>query len=214
MYSSILIREGQTCEQCEEGIWTACPLTPTTTRAHCVADDHIIDSERCVLTNETVLMLTVGQERSLLIEIDVGSRIRAVGFTANAEYIAISSADGVGVWRVKDGKQMAKMAVENVCSLTVLKDGRWVAVRFGGEAIMWDAKTFKKVFTVEDDIVRVDFLPDSTRLLIGLESHTATVWNVTTHQKILTLGHHGDWVRAAKYSPQGDGIATATHESV
>ena len=114
---------------------------------------------------------------------------------------------------MQDGKQMAQLVAEDVRCLAVSKDGRWIAAgTFKGEAIMWDAETFERVFAVEDDY-GVDFSPDSTRLLIGSESCTATVWDVAAGKKVFTL-YHGDWLRAAKYSPQGDRIATASPDSV
>ena len=161
-------------------------------------------------------MLTAGQEHSPFIEIDVGSEIQAVELTANGKYIVGGGGDGLGVWRVEDGKQMARMETRIVRSIAVSKDGRWIAAgTFSGEAIMWDAKTYKKVFTVEDEDVvgGVDFSPDSTRLLMGSKNRRATVWGVATHKKVLTLDHDG-WMRAVKYSPGGDRITTATFDSV
>jgi hypothetical protein len=51
-------------------------------------------------------MLTVRQEHSPLIEINVGSRIRAVTmtFTENDEYL-VGAGDELGVWRVDAGTQ-------------------------------------------------------------------------------------------------------------
>ena len=40
-------------------------------------------------------MLTVGQGHSPLIEVDVGSGIRAVTFTANGEHLITGSGDGL-----------------------------------------------------------------------------------------------------------------------
>ena len=160
-------------------------------------------------------MLTVGQERSPVIEINVGSRIRAVTFTANGEYI-VGGGDGQRVWRVEDCKQMATMAARDVRSLAVSQDGRWIAAGTDwGEAILWDTKTFEQVFTHKEDlpdsILGVDFSPDSTRLVTASKNPTA-IWDVAARKKVLTL--HEYWVRAAKYSPQGDRIATATFDSV
>jgi WD40 repeat protein len=165
-------------------------------------------------------MLTVEQEGSPLIEIDVGSKIQAVGFTANGKYI-VGGGDGLGVWRVEDGKQMARMEARNVRCLAVSRDGRWIAAgTFGDGVFVWDANTFENVFSHREDvdaglypIYGVDFSPDSTRLLTASYNRTATVWNVAARQKVLTL-HHEDWVGAAKYSPLGDRIATATRDSV
>ena len=163
------------------------------------------------------MMLTVGQERSPLIEIDGGDKIWTVTFTANGEYIVGGGASGLRVWRVKDGKQMTSMAARGTWCLAVSRDGRWIAAgTFNGYSIVWDAKTFEKVFTHKEngyDISGVDFSPDSTRLLTAPQNRTASVWDVEARKKVLTLDHE-DWVRAAKYSLQGGRIATATSKSV
>jgi WD40 repeat protein len=195
---------------------TACLLTFTIALLHCVADDHAVDNNWCVLGKLSCIYANRGQEDSPLIEINGGSDIWTVAFAANGEYIVGSGSDGLGVWRVEDGKRMATMAAGDVNCLAVSKDGRWIA----DDASVWDAKTFEKVFThrsreEEDpnDILGVDFSPDSTRLLVAPKNHTATVWDIAARNKVLTL-HSKGWMRAAKYSPQGDRIATATRESV
>ena len=171
--------------------------------------------------NGVAFILTIRQEGSPLFEIEGGSKIKAVTFTANGEYL-VGGGEGLGVWRMEDGKQMATMAAAGVQCLAVSKDGRWIAAGTdSGEVFVWDANTSEEVFSYwedTDDISGVDFSPDSatpTRLLVASFNRTATVWDIATRQRVLTL-HHEDWVPvvAAKYSPLGDRIATATRKSV
>ena len=137
-------------------------------------------------------------------------------FTVDGEYI-ISGGEELGVWRAKDGKQIATMAAADVRCLAVSKNGRWIAGgTFNGHAILWDAKTFEKLFTHKEDdhiIYGVDFSPDSAQLVTASRNLTATVWDVAASEKVLNL-HHKRPVIAAKFSPQGDRIATATRDSV
>ena len=78
---------------------------------------------------------------------------------------------------------------------------------------MWNAKTFEKVLSHEElNVNGVDFSPDSTRLVYA-SHYTASIWDIATHKRVQALDH-GDWMRAAKYSPRGDRIATATEDSV
>ena len=62
------------------------------------------------------------------IEINVRSRVYAATFSANDEHLLTGGVEGVQVWRlwrVEDGKQMAKLeAKNNVWCLAVSKDGR------------------------------------------------------------------------------------------
>ncbi|KAG8221675.1 WD40-repeat-containing domain protein [Butyriboletus roseoflavus] len=166
------------------------------------------------------LMLTVGQEYSPAIEINVGHRaICAMKFSANGGHLVSCDEKGVQVWQVEDGTQIAVLAAKDVQCLAVSKDGRWIAGGTRkGELVMWDAKTREKVLTHEDNgfINAVDFSPDSTRLLVAsLWTSTAIIWDVATRTRA-GVGplHHKSWVRAAKYSPQGDRIATATEDGV
>jgi WD40 repeat protein len=161
-------------------------------------------------------MLTVGQECSSLIEIDGGDAISAVIFVANGEYLVSGDEEGLRVWRVQDGKQMAATEARKVRCVAVSKDGGWIAAGTIKEIVVWDANTYENTFALEEDqhtINGVDFSPDSTRLISASHNCTATVWDIATRRRALTL-HHERAVIAAKFSPQGDRIATATRNSV
>jgi len=96
----------------------------------------------------------------------------------------------------------------------VSNNRKWIAAgTVVGNVLVWDAKTYKQVFAHREDwhIVGVNFLPDSTRLIFA-SNKTAIIWDITA-KEVQTLRHR-DWVRAAKYSPQGDRIVTATKDSV
>jgi WD40 repeat protein len=188
---------------------------------HCSAklrrDDHVIDNDRCVLRKWVAFMLTVGQEGSPLIEISGGSDLRAVAFATNGKYLVSGGAGRVRVWGVEDGKQTATVEAMGVRCLAVSNDGRWIASgTFYGEVLVWDAKTYEKVFSYKEDygdIHGVDVSPDSTRLVSASDNKTASVWDIATCKRVQTLRHWNS-VTTAKYSPQGDRIATATPDSV
>ena len=157
------------------------------------------------------LMLTIGQERSAPTEIDVGQNVEALTFTANGEYLVTGHQKEVRVWRVKDGKQVARMETAYVLSLAASKDGKWIAAGTLKELLVWDAETYEEVVKHRKgyQINAVDFSPDSTQLIAGTQKRTAIVWDLATGKQVQTLHHEND-VIAAKYSPQGDRIATAT----
>jgi len=158
-------------------------------------------------------MLTVGQEYSPPVEIDVDGPIHLGTFSVNGEYLAGWREDGtnVKVWRVGDGKQVAAMEARGVRCLAVSDDGGWTAAgTYHGEILVWNAST-RKLFAHKDfgSIHGVDFSPDSCRLVSCSWSGTAIVWDNATGKQVQTVRHEG-LVIAAKYSPQGDRIATAT----
>ena len=118
------------------------------------------------------------------------------------------------MWRVEDGKQMATLEASDVLCLAVSNDGRWIAAGTDRGPLVWNAKTYEEVFSHRVGYINgVDFSPDSTRLVSASGNRTASIWDIATRERVQTLDH-GGWVTAAKYSPQGDRIATATGDSV
>ena len=155
-------------------------------------------------------------------EIDAGEGVHSMAFTSNGEHLVSSNEKGVQVWRVADGKQVAAMKVESggVASVSVSKDGRWIAAGSWSNVFVWDAKTYKRVFAQgsrSSIITSVDFSPDSTHLVSADRRHRiATIWDIAAGREVRELSHKSDkqWVLLAKYSPEGDRIATATLESI
>ena len=183
------------------------------------ANVHII-ANGCVLRDEVRLVLITGQEYSQTIGINGDEEpIREAIFTANGQYLISSGEEGIQAWRVEDGERVAMMKLKDVLCVAVSKDGRFItAGALWAEVFVWDARTYEQVFAVKipggPTIRDVDFSPDSTRLVCtNCEDKTATIWDIAARKKVQTFDH-GQSVFAAKYSPQGDRIATATRESI
>ena len=119
---------------------------------------------------------------------------------------------------------MATMAGECYARcVAVSNDGRWIAAGSGSKVVVWDAVTYEQVFvdrSGSDSIWDVDFSPDSTHFVSADgANNTATIWNIATRRKVQTVTfHRRRWgqesVLTAKYSPQGDRIATASLKNV
>ena len=92
---------------------------------------------------ERVLTLIIRQEHcDPPIEIDVGSQVYAVTFSANGKYLLSGGPGGVQVWRVEDGTQVARMEARAVVCIAVSKDGKSIAAgTYQGNVFVWDAKT-------------------------------------------------------------------------
>ena len=85
--------------------------------------------------------------------------------------------------------------------------------------VAWNAEApHEKVFSRSDDnspIHAVDFSPSSTLLVTASENRTASIWNITSHERVSGPFYHEARVIAAKFSPQSDRtFATATEKSV
>ena len=158
-------------------------------------------------------MLTIGQENFRPIEIDAGSEVRAVTFSANGKYIVSGDNKKVRVWRVDDWKQLAKIETGIVNCVAVSNDGKWIAAGTQlGDVFVWDAATFRLTIkhSEHEYIHGVDFSPDSMRL-VSATYKKAIVWDMVTRKQIQTLEHQ-NYVIVAKYSPRGNYIVTATRE--
>ena len=139
-------------------------------------------------------------------------------FTANGEYLVGGTTKDVRVWRVADGKQVAKMGSRNAAKcVAASKDGRWIAAGSeDGDVFVWRATTYEQVFADRTGytIWDVDFSPDSTRLVSANHRGKATICDIAARRlKVRTLDHV-ESIFAAKYSPLVDRIATATFQSV
>ena len=140
-----------------------------------------------------------------------------MSFAGNGEYLVSIGTRGVHVWRVEDSKLLATMKAEHVLCVDFSADGKWIAAgTFWGDVIVWDAKIYKEIFTtwnIGNAIRGVDFSPDSSRL-VALCDDTVAVWSVATRERVVGPLRHENYVLAAKYSPKGDRIATATQKYV
>lgn len=138
-----------------------------------------------------------------------------MAFTGNGEYLVSGDKEAVQMWRVADSQLIGTMKAKDVRAVAVSRDGRWIAAgKSWGETTVWDSQmAFEEVLTHNSDghtVTSVDFSPtDSTRLVSASGNRKAYVWDVTARKKLASL-EHPYWVVAAKFSPHGDHIATAT----
>ena len=90
------------------------------------------------------------------------------------------------------------------------------------KVILCDAKTYKRVFTCKlgkfsAGIGGVGFSPSSSRLVTASSLFSLSsvgIWDIATCKLVIGPLRHEGWASAAKYSPRGDRIATATPNSV
>ena len=165
-------------------------------------------------------MLTLERDQPpTLIEIDIDRYcyLYEVTFSPDGEYVVGSAGEEVRVWRVQDGKQMGTMDASRLVRCVVMsKDGNWIAAGSDeGWLSVWDAKTYEQVLKhkeASDCIYGVDFSPDSPQVVAATDCG-AIIWDLPTRKQVQTLRHEC-YVTSAKYSPQGDRIATATYRSI
>ena len=119
-------------------------------------------------------MLITGEEhRNPPIDINVGGLLRPVTFSANGEYLLSNGEEGVRVWRVKDGEQVATMVTGVVLCLAVSKDSRWIAAGTSlGDVFVGNAETRKFSHTRRISTTPTESTSRLTRLTSSLHRIT------------------------------------------
>ncbi|KAF8431326.1 hypothetical protein L210DRAFT_3487764 [Boletus edulis BED1] len=144
-----------------------------------------------------------------------GSRV-VMTFTGNAKYlVGGGKLKGVQVRRVADGQQMASMEAEGVTCLATSWDSEWIAAGTDkGELLVWDAKTYKRVFERKEPyaINEVDFFSDSPTRLESATNRTATIWGIPSGKQLLTVDHEAGQSAVGYF--EADYFAAATENFV
>ena len=150
------------------------------------------------------------------IEIDGRGRTRSVAFLVGGKHVMSGDKEGkIRRWRVEDGMEVgAPMDVgSDIFNIAVSRDGKWVVSGTGKLVHVWKAEGREKMSEFEGHsnwVLALDVSPDSKRIASGSGDKTASVWSLSTGQRLLGPWKHDDWVFAVKFSPDGCFIATAT----
>jgi WD40 repeat protein len=82
-------------------------------------------------------------------------------------------------------------------------------------AKVWDAKSGKKLFTLEGHdftVIDVAFHPDGKHLATASGDTTIKIWNLTTGKEIRTLAGHTHHVERVAYNPDGTSLASSSED--
>ncbi|KAG9310181.1 WD40-repeat-containing domain protein [Chiua virens] len=140
----------------------------------------------------------------------------AVVFSSEDRHLFSGNGNGmVQQFNIADGREVAKQMPETqtpVFSISVSRDGKWVAYGTGSGASVWDSALQEKVVNVEgeNEMRVVDFSPDSTCLATCTAfPGTASVWVIATGKRIVGPLEFDDIVTSVCFSPDGQRIATS-----
>ncbi len=122
----------------------------------------------------------------------------------------------VGIWDAVTGELIRILPAGGDWYATWSPDGTKVITSRGSNLItVWDAETGEKLMVLDKHTaisrVRADpetWSPDGTHFVSCGEDGTAIIWNLETGEDVLTLAGHQGVVMYAKYSPNGERIAT------
>ena len=101
-------------------------------------------------------------------------------------------------------------------AISVSRDGKWIVCGTERGASVWDAELQRQSFEVEDEnsVLAVDVSPESTRFATGTIGWEASIWSITTGERLVGPLEHGHSVSGIKFSPHGKHIATACLYSI
>lgn len=88
---------------------------------------------------------------------------------------------------------------------------RLVTGSFGGDAMMWDAQTGERIFTLEGhtaSVYHAQFSPDGSRIVTCSVDNTARLWDSATGKEVVVL--RGFLLFSPAFSPDGKRIAISS----
>ena len=96
-------------------------------------------------------------------------------------------------------------------AICVSKDQKWIVCGAEKGVSVWDGEMNEKVIDVQgtNGVWAVDVSPDSTRFATGTRAKEASVWSLTSGERLVGPLQHDDYVNGVRFSPTGEHIATA-----
>ena len=144
--------------------------------------------------------------------------VYTVAFHPDGKHFFGGTENGIRRWRVADGQEVGKQTGMNLDAVSVSRDGKWVVCGTMEGASVWDTELERKVVEVEDSnwVGAVDVSPESTRFATGTGStnRKASIWSITTGERLVGPLEHDTGVRGIKFSPDGKHIVTACLDSI
>jgi WD40 repeat protein len=143
--------------------------------------------------------------------------IWTVAFHPDGIHFYGGTTDGIRRWRVADGQEVGKQTGMNMNAISVSRDGKWIVCGTTTGASVWDAELQRKVVEVEHTIyvAAVDVSPESSRFATGAgRNRTASIWSISTGERLVGPLEHDSGVSGIKFSPGGGHIATACEYSI
>ncbi|MBI3915120.1 MAG: TIR domain-containing protein [Chloroflexi bacterium] len=142
--------------------------------------------------------------------------VNSAEFSPDGRYIVTACHDGTArVWDVATGKTIAELRgnAESVTDASFSPDGRFViTLTWNLQARIWETIS-GKLITELRDVTDLAFSPDSKNVFTRSIDGTAKVWKLENGRTVSQLGDPLGSLVFAKFSPDGNIIATKTKPS-
>ncbi|KAG8212891.1 quinon protein alcohol dehydrogenase-like superfamily, partial [Butyriboletus roseoflavus] len=156
-------------------------------------------------------MLTIQEDQTIVLDTGRSGWVSAIAFQPDGKHLLGGSEDGIRRWRLSDGQEVTMQMGTRVYSISVSRDGKWIACGAEKGASVWDGEMREKVIDMEggNEVWAVDISLDSTRFATGT-NEAASIWSLKTGERLVgPLKHDNIAVTGVEFSPGGEHIATA-----
>lgn len=140
----------------------------------------------------------------------------AVGFTPNADVVAMAIDDGtVKLWDVAGANVRSTLTAHkgSIGGMAISPDGTLMATASDDTtAKIWDLAARKELFTLQHTggVRTLAFDPQGRVLATGGRNGTVRLWSVATGQEIASSKGHGSIVSALAFSPDGKTLVSGS----
>ncbi|MBK8023607.1 MAG: TIR domain-containing protein [Chloroflexi bacterium] len=122
--------------------------------------------------------------------------INAVAFHPTRSNIAVTGTSNgtLTLWDVAEWQPLAQVSTDFVEAVAFSPDGRLIAVGMAastGNLGLFDAETLEVVTMLDEhseDVISLAFSPDGALLLAGSEDATASLWEISSRERLITYG--------------------------
>ena len=160
---------------------------------------------------------------------DLATAQELVSFSGHEDYVSFAfyspdgsrllttSDDGTArVWNTATGEELLKLEHSNwVWTAAFSPDGESIATVSGNEALVWDASTGEKIFSLNghtNTVYAVAFSPDGTRLATGSDDRKIKIWDVVSGRELFILAGHNGGITGLAFSPDGKYLASGSDD--
>ena len=157
------------------------------------------------------MKLTIQQDPTIVLDTGHSGRVYAVAFSPDGIHLLGGGEDGVRRWRLPDGPEVGKQTEMTLFAISVSRDQKWIVCGAEEGASVCDGELREKDIEVEgtNSVMAVDVSPDSTRFVTGSRAKEASIWSISSGERLVGPLQHDDFVTGVRFSPDGEHIATA-----
>lgn len=161
-------------------------------------------------------VLKIQSDHGAKVVLETGSDVVwAVAFHPDGIHVFGGTSSEIRRWRLSVGEEVGKQTGMNMNAISLSMDHRCVVCGHARGASVWDAEIRGKLVEVEsgEHVYAVDVAPDCTRFATGTRGTKASIWSITTGQRLVGPLELGGDVDAIKFSPDGGRIAIIYYSS-